>query len=491
MYYWIKNKLIRFKKWLVILICGATILAAPIIIPDAPVETPATPDSLTVKIDKLKDKDFIKSIRETDSVIIDGSFTKTYKAKEKRLTIESSKDLIDIQLLSSYHRMIGAGDSVLIAEFKLKDWKKKDKIFDYLEFFNKKEYTKEDKQFVYKYCEEKTIQMELPTDFPEEASDNEMFEKVIGDWGNAIEFTTLDELPHKDIRIGIFTKTVLNEKIEWLPTIDGFDIYEWAAYDVTEIDSLEHDTFKGTWHSLVMIDSTHFILAYAGDGDDGFIKTFSIDGSHNITQIDSLEHDTTLGGNNSLVMIDSTHFILAYKGADNDGFIKTFSIDGSHNITQIDSLEHDTTLGGNNSLVMIDSTHFILAYKGADNDGFIKTFSIDGSYAITQESSLEHDIVGGYGNNSLVKIDSTHFMLARTEADDDGFIKVFSINGSYEITQESSLEHDTVNGESNSLVKIDSTHFILAYQGSGDDGFIKTFSMEAGGAEERRMFLTQ
>ena len=190
-------------------------------------------------------------------------------------------------------------------------------------------------------------------------------------------------------------------------------------------------------------------------------------------------------------MIDSTHFILAYAGTDYDGFIKVFTIDGSYVITQTSSLEHDIVNGRDNSLVMIDSTHFILAYKGADNDGFIKTFSIDGSYAITQESSLEHDIVGGYGNNSLVKIDSTHFMLARTEADDDGFIKVFSINGSYEITQESSLEHDTVNGESNSLVKIDSTHFILAYQGSGDDGFIKTFSMEAGGAEERRMFLTQ
>ena len=45
---------------------------------------------------------------------------------------------------------------------------------------------------------------------------------------------------------------------------------------------------------------------------------------------------------NSLVKIDDTHFILAYTGTDNDGFIKTFSIDGSYNITQISSLEHDT-----------------------------------------------------------------------------------------------------------------------------------------------------
>jgi hypothetical protein len=78
-------------------------------------------------------------------------------------------------------------------------------------------------------------------------------------------------------------------------------------------------------------------------------------------------------------MIDSTHFILAYRGsAGHDGFIKTFSIDGSYDITQIDSLEHDTVDGFANSLVVIDATHCILAYTGsAGYDGFIKTFSIE------------------------------------------------------------------------------------------------------------------
>ena len=47
------------------------------------------------------------------------------------------------------------------------------------------------------------------------------------------------------------------------------------------------------YNSLVKIDDTHFILAYTGTGNDGFIKTFSIDGSYNITQIKILEHDTT------------------------------------------------------------------------------------------------------------------------------------------------------------------------------------------------------
>ena len=42
-----------------------------------------------------------------------------------------------------------------------------------------------------------------------------------------------------------------------------------AGYDITEIDSLEHDTLNGTYNSLVMVNATHFILAYTGTGSDG------------------------------------------------------------------------------------------------------------------------------------------------------------------------------------------------------------------------------
>ena len=99
------------------------------------------------------------------------------------------------------------------------------------------------------------------------------------------------------------------------------------SYEIGEIASLEHDTLNAIYNSLVQIDDTHFMLAYAGSGDGGFIKIFSIDGSYNITQIDSLRHDTSSYGTfNSLVQIGSTHFMLAYTGDGNDGYIKTFTI---------------------------------------------------------------------------------------------------------------------------------------------------------------------
>jgi len=161
----------------------------------------------------------------------------------------------------------------------------------------------------------------------------------------------------------------------------------------------------------------------------------------------------------------------------NNLYITKFLLyDVSLNISSIKELEHDNRYGAYNSLVKIDSTHFILAYTGAYYDGFIKTFSIDASYNITEIDSLEHDSHNGE-YNSLVMIDSTHFILAYAGYNDDGYIKTFSIDSSYNITEIDSLEHDTSQGIYNSLVKIDSTHFILAYSVSGN-GYIKTFSID-------------
>ncbi len=73
-----------------------------------------------------------------------------------------------------------------------------------------------------------------------------------------------------------------------------------------EIQSLEHDTALGVANSLVQVDADTYALAYAGDGADGFITTFTIsaDGT-TITEVASLEHDTGLGRHNSLVQVDA------------------------------------------------------------------------------------------------------------------------------------------------------------------------------------------
>lgn len=99
---------------------------------------------------------------------------------------------------------------------------------------------------------------------------------------------------------------------------------------ISQLQALAHDPIKGEYNSLVQVDADTVALAYSGEGDDGVIKTFAIsaDGLA-ITEVDSLEHDSVNGTHGALARSDGGTFVLAYAGEDEDGFVKTFGIDGS------------------------------------------------------------------------------------------------------------------------------------------------------------------
>ena len=303
---------------------------------------------------------------------------------------------------------------------------------------------------------------------------------------------------------------------------------------ITPYPALEHDTDIGLHNSLVMIDSTHFILAYQGTGSFGYIKTFAMDATTKVfTEIDSLLHEGTEGaiGGQSMIKIDSTHFALAYKvSATNTGVIKVFSIDGSYNnITQESTVSWASGFDINvaTGFHLIDSTHFLLTYTGftdgwattfvmdpvtfavtvvnsyefdptegfsassayvspgvyvvgwqGNSNGKVSVLTVDGSYVIAEPSTYTHN-AGDAFHNSVCVLDSSHFVLAY---DDDsisgnGWIKVFNIGASptYTITLVAAFARGMAIQRYNSLVTIDSTHFALAYEGENSDGFLKTF----------------
>jgi hypothetical protein len=238
------------------------------------------------------------------------------------------------------------------------------------------------------------------------------------------------------------------------------------------------DTSKGIENSVCELSSGIYALAYAGTDNDGFLKTFQMTTSEVYEEIDNLEHDVANGRQNSICRIDDTHFMLAYNGgASEHGFIKTFS--GPSTIAEIASLEHDATVTGDSysSLIQIDATHYALAYAGgASNYGYIKIFTIDGAYAITQTSYLLHHNTSAVLENKLVLIDSTHFMLAYSNGS-AGIIKTFSIDGAYAITEIDSLTNYASGNFEQSLIKLDATHYIW----SGmviTRGYIKIFTID-------------
>ena len=134
------------------------------------------------------------------------------------------------------------------------------------------------------------------------------------------------------------------------------------------------------------------------------------------------------------------------------------------------SVNHVSSYGWHNSLVQMNVLNYALAYTGPDHDGYIGTFAIsaDGTSISVSATALEHETEIGY-DNSLVKIDDNTYALAYTGADQDGYIKTFTIpaDGS-SITEVHSLEHDTEYGTHNSLVKVVDDTYALAYNGGAD-----------------------
>ena len=181
----------------------------------------------------------------------------------------------------------------------------------------------------------------------------------------------------------------------------------------------------------------------------------------------------------SIMQLDTSHFVVAYGITAGSGRIMAISCDLTYgDLAVTDWIEHDLGGAQYNSLIKIDDTHIMLAYQSLPSfDGFLKVFTIDGSYEITETSSYEFETTLGE-DMSLVQIDLTHYILACGGTDSDGFIKTFSIDGAYAFTELHSLEHDTAKGGDNSLLKLDATHYILAYSGNGSDGFIKVFTID-------------
>ena len=112
---------------------------------------------------------------------------------------------------------------------------------------------------------------------------------------------------------------------------------------ITEVATLEYDTGKSEWNSIIQIDSDTYLVSYSGPDDDGFVCTIyiSADGS-TISKVASFEFETSYATSTALCKIDSDTYAVAYKGAGNDGFIQTLTIpaDGS-SITSVETLEFD------------------------------------------------------------------------------------------------------------------------------------------------------
>jgi type II secretory pathway pseudopilin PulG len=174
------------------------------------------------------------------------------------------------------------------------------------------------------------------------------------------------------------------------------------------------------------------------------------------------------------IQVQATLINAASMGQDKTLSTSVYLQVNSNNATEFSMgtpFEFDTDQGWDPALAQIDSTHSLCAYEGDDGDGWATVLTVNPStWALTRGTPFEFDTDDGW-YPALAQIDSTHYLCAYTGDGDDGWATILTVDtDTWTITQETSLEFDTVKGKTPALAPIDDSHYLCAYTGDGDTG---------------------
>ena len=167
--------------------------------------------------------------------------TGTYIEEERTMVIKESvfdnAILAEVKLISPDVVHVIRGKDRMVAEFEINNVEKKySKVFTDMKFYDIRNNMKKfDRSFTYKY--RKSLGFKTITDFeticPDEDSSN-CYDEIKGtheeeqfEW---VEIDKLKDIPTGKIIIGVFTDVKSNEHVEWVPTLFGVDIDEWATW---------------------------------------------------------------------------------------------------------------------------------------------------------------------------------------------------------------------------------------------------------------------
>lgn len=171
------------------------------------------------------------------------SITKVYDEETETISIkDNSVEIAKIILNTPKVYNVMRGNDRLVAEFTIENFKASSDVFENLEFYDvKDDLNKIERQFNYKY---KTYyDVEVP-DYEISCKDRlsvngsvEKYDCVQNQIGShteqMVQWNSFDEnaeLPEGIITIGIFTDVYPNERVEWIPTLFGARIDEWAEW---------------------------------------------------------------------------------------------------------------------------------------------------------------------------------------------------------------------------------------------------------------------
>ncbi len=254
--------------------------------------------------------------------------------------------------------------------------------------------------------------------------------------------------------------------------------------EITKGTPFEYDLLKAETPALLQINSSHYLCAYMGELLTGRAVVLTVNPTTlDISSETPFEYDEKQGKTPALSQIDLTHYLCAYEGEDEDGWVRILKVNtGDWTISEEDHFEFEQDLGQTPSLVQIDQTHYLCAYTGKNGDGFAVVLSIAAPFfdAISMETPFEFDTDNGE-TPALYRIDDTHYLCAYNGKNGDGWATVLIVNaGTWEITKETPFEFEADECLTPDLAKIDDTHYLCAYSGKQSVGLAVVLTVNTG-----------
>ncbi|KKM60637.1 hypothetical protein LCGC14_1539830, partial [marine sediment metagenome] len=172
-----------------------------------------------------------------------------YNEQEQTMIIRKSilnQDVLaEVQLKTPQVVRVFRGNNIKVAEFEINNIEKSySNVFTDMEFYDmNKGMKKFDREFTYKY--KKSLGFETINDYETTCVDGKEFangtiareclreivgthQKEIFEW---VKLNTSKDIPIGQITIGIFTDVYAGDKVEWIPTLFGVRIDEWAEWE--------------------------------------------------------------------------------------------------------------------------------------------------------------------------------------------------------------------------------------------------------------------
>lgn len=190
----------------------------------------------------------------------------------------------------------------------------------------------------------------------------------------------------------------------------------------------------------------------------------------------SLEFDTTNADYKSISRFPTTNRVVAaWRQSSTVINVQCFDIDTvTGRMTALGSavdIEGGTASGNGIAVQALDSTNFIAAWCGASGDGFVRLYTIDGSGNITpRDPAVEFDTTDGDNMTMTLMNSNSHVLCCYTGPSGDGFAVIFQCNtaGGF-ISALTPFEFDTGDFQGGDVVKLSSTKALVVYQGVGSE----------------------